>query len=76
MICSFVEVGFNATLPIALSPRERQIATLVVQGLMNKEMAKLLNLSPRTIEMHRARMMHKIGAKNTADLLSRLRATP
>lgn len=52
-----------------LSPREREVVALVAQGLSSKEMARQLGLSPRTVEMHRARLRLKLGAPSTPRLL-------
>jgi two-component system, LuxR family, response regulator FixJ len=52
-----------------LTPRERQVLELITNGQSNKEAGRLLGISPRTIEVHRARVMEKLGAKNTADLM-------
>lgn len=52
-----------------LSERERGILELVVAGLTSKEIGSALNLSFRTVEAHRAAMMSKLDAKNTADLV-------
>ena len=41
----------------------------MVRGASSKEAAAVLGVSPRTIEFHRANIMHKLGAKNTVDLL-------
>jgi two-component system response regulator FixJ len=49
--------------------REQEVLACVVSGLSNKEMARQLGISPRTIEVHRARIIEKVGAKNTADLI-------
>jgi two-component system response regulator FixJ len=49
--------------------REQEVLSCVVTGLSNKEMARQLGISPRTIEVHRARIIEKAGAKNTADLI-------
>ena len=53
----------------ALSPRERQVMTLVAEGLANKEIALRLEISPRTVESYRAWVMEKMGAVNLADLV-------
>jgi two-component system response regulator FixJ len=52
-----------------LSPRERQVMALVVQGLANKEIALKLDISPRTVENYRAWVMEKMGAVSLADLV-------
>jgi two-component system response regulator FixJ len=52
-----------------LSPRQREVMTLVVQGLANKEIAHRLDISPRTVENYRAWVMEKMGASNLADLV-------
>lgn len=55
-----------------LSPREREVAAAVVEGLTNKQIAQRLELSPRTVEMHRARLMRKLGVHGSAMLLAKL----
>ena len=52
-----------------VTPRERTVLAQVVRGASSKEAAAALGVSPRTIEFHRANIMHKLGAKNTVDLL-------
>jgi FixJ family two-component response regulator len=52
-----------------LSDRQRQVMELAVEGLSNKEIALRLGISPRTVEIHRAWMMERMGAKNLADLV-------
>jgi FixJ family two-component response regulator len=52
-----------------LTPREREVLQLITNGQSNKEAGRQLGISPRTIEVHRARVMEKLGAKNTADLM-------
>lgn len=52
-----------------LTPREREVLQLITNGQSNKEAGRELGISPRTIEVHRARVMEKLGARNTADLL-------
>jgi len=52
-----------------LTPRERQVARLVVDGFSNKGIASELGLSPKTVEVHRGRVMTKMGAGSTAELV-------
>jgi FixJ family two-component response regulator len=52
-----------------LTPRERDVLTRIAGGASNKEAGRELGISPRTIEVHRARIMEKVGAKNAADLV-------
>ncbi len=51
-----------------LTPREHEVLTLTTRGLTNKDIARQLGISPRTVENHRARMMEKMGAGNLAEL--------
>ena len=51
----------------SLSPRERDVLELLVEGKQNKTIAHELGLSPRTVEMHRARMMERLGAKSLSE---------
>jgi len=53
-----------------LSPREREIMTLTASGLTSKQVAQQLGISPRTVEVHRTHVMHKMGAANVAELVS------
>jgi FixJ family two-component response regulator len=52
-----------------LSRREQDVLAQIVSGASNKEAGRRLGISPRTIEVHRANLMEKIGAKNAADLI-------
>jgi len=52
-----------------LTPREREVLDLVTQGKANKVIAGDLNVSQRTIEIHRARVMEKMGATSLAHLV-------
>lgn len=52
-----------------LTPREREVFDLVVMGKLNKVIAYELSISSRTVEIHRGRLMHKMGARNLADLV-------
>jgi FixJ family two-component response regulator len=48
---------------------EREVLAQIANGAFNKETGRRLGISPRTIVVHRARIMDKLGAKNTADLV-------
>ncbi|MBM3485952.1 MAG: response regulator transcription factor [Alphaproteobacteria bacterium] len=50
-----------------LSPREREVMDLVVAGLPNKVIAHRLGIAVRTVEVHRARLMEKSGARNLSE---------
>jgi FixJ family two-component response regulator len=51
----------------ALSDREREVLELLVEGGSNKRIARELSISPRTVEIHRANMMQKLGVKHVAE---------
>lgn len=52
-----------------LTPREHDVLREITGGASNKEAGRRLGISPRTIEVHRARIMEKLGARNAADLV-------
>ena len=56
-----------------LTERERDVMRLIVEGLPNKLIADQLNISVRTVEVHRARVFDKMGVKSAVELSNRLR---
>lgn len=58
----------------ALTPTERRIARYLVNGFTSKEIALAMGSSPRTVEVHRANMIRKMGVRNSFELVSRLLA--
>ncbi len=52
-----------------LTRREREVLNLISEGYSNKQGAQRMQISPRTFESHRAEVMRKLGARNTADLV-------
>jgi len=52
-----------------LTNKEKEVVQYLVEGLSSKEIAAKLNLSPRTIETHRANILGKFGMKNTTELI-------
>ena len=53
----------------ALTRRERQVLELVVAGKFNKSIADILGISTKTVELHRASLMSKLGVRNLPDLV-------
>ena len=60
----------------SLTPRERQVFDLVIEGLLNKTIADRLGISIKTVELHRSRVMQKMDAHSCADLLRRVLTRP
>jgi DNA-binding NarL/FixJ family response regulator len=56
-----------------LSRREQQVLALVLAGRTNREIAESIELSPRTVEFHRANLMAKLGASSVVELLAHAR---
>ena len=54
---------------IKLTPRELEIARLAGQGLMNKEIAGILKISPQTVGVHKNNLYRKLGVGNNIELL-------
>jgi len=52
-----------------LTRREREVLAQIAAAASNKETARNLGISPRTVEIHRGRIMRKLGAKNSVDLM-------
>lgn len=67
-LASAARTGFDTGVA-ALTPREREVMDRVVQGCHNREIAEGLKISPRTVEVHKARMMAKLGVSTVADLV-------
>ena len=60
-----------------LTPRERQVLEQAALGLHAKEIAAVLGISPRTVEVHKTRLMEKLGVRNVAELVRfTMTATP
>jgi RNA polymerase sigma factor (sigma-70 family) len=52
-----------------MSDREREVMELMIQGMHNRHIAARLGISPRTVEVHKARVMEKLGAKNMVEFV-------
>lgn len=55
-----------------LTPREREVLDAIAQGLTHREVGARLGISPRTVEVHKGRVMEKLGTKTLAELLRRV----
>ena len=62
-------VAAGRALVATLTAREREVAALLATGAQNLAIARQLNISPRTVEIHKARCMEKLGARSLADLV-------
>lgn len=57
-----------------LTPREREVMELLMEGLANKLIADQLEISIRTVEVHRARVFAKLGVRNAVELVLMMHA--
>jgi PAS domain S-box-containing protein len=71
-IWSFEDLSAQRALRVDLTPREREIAALLLEGLTSKLIGRRLAISPRTVDIYRSRLMRKFGAATSAELVSRL----
>jgi PAS domain S-box-containing protein len=71
-IWAFEDLSSKRALKYELTPREREIAALLIEGLTSKGVGKRLAISPRTVDVYRARLMRKTGAATTPELVKRL----
>ena len=71
-IWAFEDLSSQARAASRLTPREREIAALLIEGLTSKLIGKRLAISPRTVDVYRARLMRKTGAATTPELVKRL----
>lgn len=65
------DVARLTAVPASLSPRERDVLALLVQGRDNRQIAEQLRISHRTVEVHKARVLEKCGARSVVDLIRR-----
>jgi DNA-binding CsgD family transcriptional regulator len=68
----FEDLSSKRVLSVELTPREREVAALLIQGLTSKLVGRRLDISPRTVDVYRARLMRKTGAATTTELVHKL----
>ena len=62
------EIPASPALTNSLTPRQREVLQLIAEGHSTKEMASMLNVSPKTIEFHRAQIIQELGLHTSAEL--------
>jgi FixJ family two-component response regulator len=75
-ITSSEDLGRRNAGLLQLTPREREVMDLIVQGQHNRDIGRQLGISVRTVEVHKARVMDKLGARNLAELIRISRDAP
>jgi PAS domain S-box-containing protein len=73
-IWSFEDLSAQRPVKAELTAREREVAARLLDGLTSKEIGRTLEISHRTVEIYRARLMRKYRANTTADLVHKLMA--
>jgi PAS domain S-box-containing protein len=71
-IWSFEDLSARRQITADLTPREREIAALLVEGLTSKAVGRRLGVSPRTVDIYRGRLMKKYQAGSTPELIHKL----
>ncbi|MCV2218677.1 LuxR C-terminal-related transcriptional regulator [Thauera sp. Sel9] len=72
MVWTFEHLKDRAPSSSALTPKEREVARHIVNGHTSKEIGLAMGISPRTVEVHRAAIMRKLGVHNAAELVTRM----
>ena len=73
-IWSFEDLSSQRPVKAELTGREREVAARLLEGLTSKEIGRTLEISHRTVEIYRARLMRKYNASTAADLVHKLLA--
>jgi len=71
-IWSFEDLSARRKVGTVLTAREREIAALLIEGHTSKRIGQKLAISPRTVDVYRARLMRKFDARTTPDLVHKL----
>ena len=71
-IWSFEDLSEQRPVKAELTGREREVAARLLEGLTSKEIGRALDISHRTVEIYRARLMRKYGASTAGDLVQKL----
>lgn len=71
-VWTFTKIGVKQEKSNNLSIRELEVSGYIANGYTCKEVARVLGISYRTVEAHRAKIMGKLGCRNTAELVSKI----
>jgi PAS domain S-box-containing protein len=71
-VWTFEDLSATRRVAVELTPREREIAAQLVPGKTSKQIGRVLDISSRTVDVYRARLMRKYGTGNATELLQRL----
>ncbi|WP_179403592.1 PAS and helix-turn-helix domain-containing protein [Burkholderia guangdongensis] len=71
-VWTFEDLSATRRVAVELTPREREIAAQLATGKTSKQIGRMLDISSRTVDIYRGRLMRKYGTGNTAELLQRL----
>ena len=74
-VWSFADISDDRPV-IEMTVRERQVVKMIAEGLTSKEIGRHLEISPRTVEVYRARLLEKFGVRNGMELVARLVGIP
>jgi DNA-binding CsgD family transcriptional regulator len=71
-IWAFEDLSSRRALKLEFTAREREIAALLIEGLTSKRIGQRLGVSPRTVDVYRARLMRKTGSATTGEMVNKL----
>ncbi len=71
-VWSFEDISVKRPVTVELTGREREVAQLLFEGKPSKEIARILSISSRTVEAHRARILYKFNVKTVVELISKM----
>jgi PAS domain S-box-containing protein len=71
-IWTFEDLSSRRVLKAAFTAREREVAAQLIEGATSKQIGRKLAISPRTVDVYRARLMRKLGAATSAELVNKL----
>ena len=70
------EESSHDSLQDLLTPREKEVMDVIAQGLTHRQVGELLGISQRTVEVHKGRIMEKLGVKTLAELIKKAMKHP